>query len=67
MKKFTTLFVVIVALFAVIGQVTAQVNGTPKRPVVSTAEKPVYFFVESAADGSVSMVTPTGFNGTANC
>jgi hypothetical protein len=59
MKKITTLLVAILAVFAGIGNLSAQVNGTPKRPVISTAEKPVYFFVESAADGSVTMGTGT--------
>lgn len=59
MKKITTLLVAIFAVVAGIGNLSAQVNGTPKRPVISTAEKPVYFYVESAADGSVTMGTGT--------
>ena len=33
--------------------VSAQVNGSPATPVISTAEKPVYFYIESAANGTV--------------
>lgn len=57
MKKITTLILAIVAVIAGVGELTAQINGTARRPVVSTPEQPVYFFVESAADGSVVMGT----------
>ncbi len=59
MKKITTLLLALFALTAGFIELNAQVNGTPKRPVISTPEKPVYFFVESAADGSVTMGTGT--------
>lgn len=59
MKNKFTLILTFLACIASIGQVFAQVNGTPVMPVISTIEKPVYFFVESAANGTVTMGTGT--------
>jgi len=39
----------------------AQVNGTASRPVISTAATPVYYYIESASNGTV-----TAGSGTAN-
>lgn len=34
-------------LIGIMTQLTAQVNGTAARPLVSTAEKPVYYYIEN--------------------
>lgn len=39
---------------------SAQVNGTAVAPAVSTAANPVYYFIESASDGSFSFNNFTG-------
>lgn len=43
-----------------LGSVSAQINGTAVAPVVSDAENPVYYYIESASDGSYSF---NGFTG----
>ena len=45
MKKI--LLSVVLILFGITAQLTAQVNGTAARPLVSTAEKPVYYYIEN--------------------
>ncbi|MHB9054640.1 MAG: hypothetical protein ACYC2P_00610 [Paludibacteraceae bacterium] len=42
--------------------VNAQVNGTAAKPLVSTTDKPVYYYIESAADGTVKMGSNAGKN-----
>lgn len=45
---FAVLIIVSAAQF-----VNAQVNGTAAKPLVSTTDKPVYYYIESAANGTV--------------
>lgn len=53
MKSLFTICLTALALLA--GQLQAQVNGTASRPITSTVEKPVYYYIESAANGTVAM------------
>lgn len=55
MKTIFTYGMLALALIAGTGQLMAQVNGTAARPVVSTVEKPVYYYIESAWDGTPSL------------
>ena len=48
MKKI--LLSVVLILFGITTQLTAQVNGTAARPLVSTAEKPVYYYIENQSE-----------------
>lgn len=50
MKK-TTLFIILI-IFGITTQLTAQVNGTAAIPLASTTEKPVYYYIESAHNGT---------------
>jgi hypothetical protein len=53
MKK-TTFWLMLFACFIFFnGRMQAQVNGIATDPVVSTIEDPIYFYIESASDGSV--------------
>ena len=51
MKKI--LLSVVLILFGITTQLTAQVNGSAAKPLVSTVDKPVYYYIESAANGTV--------------
>lgn len=55
MKKIYHLILVAVLFMSATFQLGAQVNGSAVKPIVSTAETPVYFYIESAADGTVNM------------
>jgi hypothetical protein len=55
MKTLRNFFLLACILLASTVQLIAQVNGTAARPVVSTQESPVYFYVESAWDGTPSL------------
>lgn len=52
MKTIFTYGMLALALIAGTGQLQAQVNGTAAKAIPSTAEKPVFYYIESAADGS---------------
>ena len=53
MKK-STFFSVLLVSFTIFSSLhTAQVNGTSIAPITSTLEDPIYFYIESASDGSV--------------
>lgn len=52
--KRATFFMMLLSLFTCFGPtLQAQVNGTAIDPISSTLEDPIYFFIESASDGSV--------------
>lgn len=53
MKKIYQLMLMVVILSSATIQMTAQVNGSADYPVKTTPEKPIYYYIESAADGSV--------------
>lgn len=53
MKKSTITALVFICLAFVSSVVNAQVNGTAIAPIASTPEEPVYFYIESASDGTV--------------
>lgn len=55
MKTLVTFFSLALALAIGSVQMSAQINGTAVRPVVSTVEKPVYFYVENAWNGTPSL------------
>lgn len=55
--------ILLAVLFAIAGItqcLTAQVNGTPVTPAISTSESPIYYYIESASDGSYSYSNYTG-------
>ncbi|MBN2767079.1 MAG: hypothetical protein JXR27_11960 [Paludibacteraceae bacterium] len=60
MKK-TTLFIILI-IFGITTQLTAQVNGTAAIPLASTPEKPVYYYIESAYNGSTGAKPATGIS-----
>lgn len=60
MKTIFTYGMLALALITGSGQLQAQVNGTAAKAIASTAEKPVFYYIESAADGSVFMGTNPG-------
>ena len=51
MKKILLFVVLLIA--GITTQLTAQVNGSAAKPLVSTVDKPVYYYIESAANGTV--------------
>ncbi len=53
MKKSTFFSVLLVSFTIFSSLLTAQVNGTAIAPITSTLEDPIYFYIESASDGSV--------------
>lgn len=55
MKKLFTYGMLALALVAGTGGVQAQVNGTAAKAIASTPEKPIFYYIESAADGSVNL------------
>ncbi|MBN2766919.1 MAG: hypothetical protein JXR27_11150 [Paludibacteraceae bacterium] len=59
MKNVTTSILLAFVMIANVFQLSAQIGGLAAKPVISTSEKPVYFFVESAADGTVTMGSGT--------
>ncbi len=60
MKKLYFWLSVTCMLLLSISQINAQVNGPAVDPIVSTAENPVWYFIESASDGSDSFNNFTG-------
>ena len=58
MRKILPLVILAIACFTQF--ITAQVNGTATAPVASTLQSPIYFFIESASDGSYSFSSYTG-------
>lgn len=58
MKK--TLLTVILAIAGFTQFIAAQINGTATAPVASTLESPIYFYIESASNGSYSFSNYTG-------
>lgn len=54
-KNFTYCLMVLLIFISFVTPVNAQVNGTAAKPLVSTVEKPVYYYVESAWDGTPSL------------
>jgi len=60
MKTIFTYGMLAIALLAGSGRLQAQVNGTAAKAIASTAEKPVYYYIESAADGTVNMGANAG-------
>ena len=58
MKKI--LLLAALAIGAVAQFVSAQVNGTAAKPLVSTIDKPVYYYIESAYDGTTGAKPATG-------
>lgn len=62
MKTIFTYGMLALALLAGSGQLQAQVNGAAAKPIVSTVEKPVYYYIESAANGTVVLGTSVNNN-----
>ena len=53
MKKDYKLILTAALIMSAVFQLAAQVNGTAAKPLVSTVDKPVYYYIESAANGTV--------------
>ena len=76
MKKIYKLIFTVALLMSAVIQLAAQVNGSAAKPLVSTVDKPVYYYIESASNGSVNfsgggknylgnlVYTPTATSGT---
>ena len=74
-KNFTYCLMALLIFISFVTPVNAQVNGTAAKPLVSTVDKPVYYYVESAWNGTPSlnntsidargnlMYAPTGTSG----
>ena len=60
MKKILllTTLAVISAITGLWAQVISTPNGTATNPVVSTLANPVYYYIESASDGTVNTGSP---------
>lgn len=54
MKKIYKFYFVVAVLLAAAFHLSAQVNGTATSPVVSTLTNPVWYYIESAANGIVT-------------
>lgn len=54
-KNFTYYLVALLIFISFVNPVNAQVNGIAAKPLVSTTESPVYYYIESAADASVNL------------
>lgn len=54
-KNFTYCLMELLIFISFVTPVNAQVNGTAAKPLVSNAEKPVYYYIESASDGTVNL------------
>lgn len=54
-KNFTYCLMTLLIFISFANPVNAQVNGTAAKPLVSTAENPVYYYIESASDGTVNL------------
>lgn len=61
-KNFTYCLMALLIFISFVTPVNAQVNGTAAKPLVSNAEKPVYYYIESASNGTVKMGTNNGLN-----
>lgn len=53
-KNFTYYLMALLVFSSFAGTLNAQVNGAAAKPLVSTAEKPIYYYVESAWNGTPS-------------
>ena len=51
-KNFTYCLMALLIFISFATPANAQVNGTAAKPLVSNAEKPVYYYIESASDGT---------------
>lgn len=61
-KNFTYCLMALLIFISFATPANAQVNGTAAKPLVSNAEKPVYYYIESASNGTVKMGANNGLN-----
>lgn len=57
MKKIYKLIFTVALLMSAVIQLAAQVNGTAVVPTVSTLASPLYYYIESAANGTTPVLT----------
>ncbi|MDD3490849.1 MAG: hypothetical protein PHR62_13295, partial [Paludibacter sp.] len=59
MKKVQQILLILSIILST-GFAGAQINGTAGQPLPSDAQNPVYYFIESASDGSFTFNSFTG-------